>query len=88
MAGKTYFNDLIASYQLIDVLARAPVQQQAGQVLRTLPRLEAALVDARADVRFLYLVDNFFIVDASFAEELRADVEQLSPGKVCHTACG
>lgn len=80
--GLTDFNDLVASHQLINVLARPAVEEETGQVVRALPRLEAALVDAGAEVGGLDLVDDGLILGAPFAEQLRADVEELAAGEV------
>lgn len=81
---KTYLNNLVASDQLVDVFSRSSIEQQAGEVERTLPGLEAALVDTRPKVRVFDLINDFIVLRA-FLQQLHADVVEITSGKEQYT---
>ena len=75
------FDDLITSYQLIDVFTRTSIKQQASKICGAFPRLEATFVDACLDIELIELVDHF-IVFSSLAKQLNSNIIDLTLGQV------
>lgn len=83
---ETYLDNLIAPDKLIDVLPRTSIKKQTCEIERAFPRLEAAFVEAGAEVRLLQLVYDLVVLRAFFAEELHADIVQLPSGQMDRAA--
>ena len=74
----TYLNNLVAAYELVDVFAWAAIEEDAGQVDGTLPGLEAAFVDAGADVRFVEVFQRLVVGCFVFGHQLDANVGEVA----------
>ena len=78
----TYLNNLVAAYELVDVFAWAAIEEDAGQVDGTLPGLEAAFVDAGADVGFVKVCECLVVRCFVFGHQLDANVGEVAAGYV------
>jgi len=58
--NKLHLN-LIAPDKLVDVPPRSSIEQQTGQIKGAFPRLEAALVHARAEIRGSNLINHIVV---------------------------
>lgn len=74
----TYLHNLITLVELINVLTWTSVEKQASEIDRTFPRLETTFVDARAKIRFVYLIDNAVVICGGVLKKLKPYVKELS----------
>lgn len=75
---RAHLDDVVDAAEVVEVFARATVEQQLGEVDGALPGLEAAFVDVGADVGFVQAGQRVRVGAVVFGHQLDADIKELA----------